>query len=93
MSDPKILALDVATKMGWAIGSNQTGLFASGVMQLPKTGENIGRVIAPYAAWLHRTIQEYEVTDVVFESPIMPGITNMTTLRKLYGLTGRTEEI
>ena len=88
-----ILALDIATKTGWAIGRPGNGLVASGVMTLPKTGNDIGCFIASYAAWLHKNIKENLITDVVFETPIMPGVTNVMTLRKLYGLTGRTEEI
>lgn len=88
-----LLALDIATKTGWALGLPGNGLVASGVLALPKTGNDIGRFIAPYAVWLDQKIKESEITDVVFESPIMPGVTNVMTLRKLYGLTGRTEEI
>lgn len=85
-----ILALDLATKTGWASWAPGR-LLASGTMQLPKTGEDVGLFLDSYLKWLETTIEECAPKWIVFEAPILPKQTRLATLRKLYGLANITE--
>lgn len=58
---------------------------------MPKTGEDIGRFLGHFRKWLGEAIEEMAPTEIMFESPILLGLTNITTLRKLYSLAGVTE--
>lgn len=88
----KVLALDIATVSGWAIGD---GIAAprSGVFGLPGTGDNIGRYLLHWAEWFEAKLEAEKPTEVVFEAPILPKMTNLATTRKLQGLAGVTEMI
>ena len=86
-----LLALDIASETGWAIGSAQRGRVASGFHKIPKTGNNIGLFLSNFAEWLEVMLDQHDLSSVTFESPIMPGVTNIMTLRKLYALTGYCE--
>lgn len=87
-----ILALDIATTTGWAFGAvgevPQHGTFTC-----PSTGDDLGRFAYSYAQWLAGKIRELQPKEIVFESPILPRETNITTLKKLYGLAVVTEFI
>lgn len=85
-----ILALDVATCVGWAFGGAGDQP-ASGTFRCPSTGDDSGRFLEGYARWLTAKIRELGPKEVVFEAPILPRQTNITTLRKLYSLAGMTE--
>jgi len=88
----KILALDLATQLGWAVGTPADGP-EWGTHRLPKTGEDIGKFLAVYDKWLIRMLDWYAPDLVVVEKPI-----NMTNARstiwvrlKLNGLVSHTE--
>lgn len=86
----RILCLDLATSLGWACGGPDRPI-SHGVIKLPKTGEDIGRFLAAYREWLGHAIEEMAPTEIIFEAPILLGLTSITTLRKLYSLAGVTE--
>lgn len=85
-----VLALDVATCVGWAFGGAGDPP-ASGTFRCPSTGDDSGRFLVGYAQWLTAKLRELGPKEVVFEAPILPRETNITTLRKLYSLAGITE--
>lgn len=85
-----LLALDLASTLGYAVGT-PGGVIAHGSFKLPSTGCEIGTFGDAYWRWLDSALSRWSVGEVVFESPILPGKTNLTTLRKLYGLTLVTE--
>jgi hypothetical protein len=90
----RLLSLDLATRTGWAFGATEAGDPVSGVLQLPKSGVELGPFLHSYGHWLRATVVEYEVEVIVFEEPIMPnGFTQLATLLKLYGLIGMTETV
>lgn len=87
----KIGALDLSTHTGWAFGWSD-GEPSFGTLDLPKTGDDIGRFIASYDEWL-RAMLAVECPDVVvFEAPLLTrGKTTIATARKLIGLATHTE--
>jgi crossover junction endodeoxyribonuclease RuvC len=89
----RILALDLATSTGWACGTLEGTPIAHGVLRLPKTGEDLGRFGEAFENWLGPAIEDMAPTEIIYESPIMPKLTSMTTLRKLGGLCFVTEII
>lgn len=89
----KILALDLATKLGFALG-DRSGVILSGSRRLPKTAEDLGRFGRAYRDWLTIGLNRHKPELVVYEQPMLRGgSTNMNTLRKLYGLAFMTETI
>lgn len=76
----KVLALDIATRLGWAVGSaGSLPLF--GAHQLPKArydGDFSGRFVA-MAQWLHDMIDMHAPTLIAYEEPLMPRGVEMTT--------------
>lgn len=90
MALPKILALDLATKVGWACGrpGEEPGY---GTKVLPSTGEDIGRFAEAFNEWLLDMITLEDPGLVVFEAPILAGTTQAATARKLMGLAWHTE--
>ena len=90
MALPKILALDLATRLGWACGSPD-GEPRYGTKVLPSTGEEIGRFADAYDEWLLDMITLESPALVVFEAPFVGGTGNANTARKLMGLCWQTE--
>lgn len=87
----RILALDIATATGWACGSHDPVPVTHGVLNLPKTKEDIGRFLSAWREWLGHAIEQMAPTEIMFESPILTEVKNITTLRKLYSLAGIAE--
>lgn len=89
---PVILALDLASKIGWALGKPGARP-KHGAHQLPSTGDEIGRFAHAFDLWLSDTLTMHKPERVVFEGSVMPGIGKTTpmTVRKLTGLTWHTE--
>lgn len=86
----RILALDLATRSGWACGdAGETP--QHGTFTLPSTGDDVGRFLFEFMRWLKGLIATHEPREIVFEAPILPRETNIATLRKLYSLAGVTE--
>jgi Holliday junction resolvasome RuvABC endonuclease subunit len=88
----RLLVLDLATNLGFAVGTER-GVEDHGSHRLPSTGNDIAAFLKAYRAWLTSAIQRFNPDEVVFEMPIMPSVTNLATLRKLYSLCGLTELI
>lgn len=86
----RLLCLDLATFLGFAFGDD-AGVQAHGSHRLPSTGEDIGSFLNAYWAWLDPAISRWQPEEIVFESPILPGTTNLATCRKLYSLAAVTE--
>lgn len=88
-----ILALDIATCTGFAIGDPENGVTDHGSHRLPKTGDDIGAFLSAYRDWLTAKICECKPWTVIFEAPVLPGTgkTSIGTLRRLYSLAGLTE--
>lgn len=87
-----VLALDLATKTGWAAWSPKREL-ASGAVTLPSTGARVGAFLVAYERWLGVALDEWQPAWVIFEAPILPRETNIHTVRKLCGLANSTETI
>ena len=102
MTEPRVLALDVATTTGFAIGPLQPSrtavevaaghVFArpvSGEKALP-TGLGIGPTMARFVAWLHDLICVERPGIVVFEAPFVRG---KDATRLLFGLSAAVEMV
>lgn len=89
----RLLALDLATRLGWAHGSTRGGDPISGVHQLPKTGDDVGQFIAAYSRWLSSMVEETKPELIVFEEPMVntAGRSPIKTTLKLMGLCSETE--
>lgn len=88
----KILALDLATCTGFALGG-RSGVILSGYRRFPSTGDDIGAFGRAFRDWLVIGLKRHKPDLVVFESPLLTGLTNITTLRKLYGLAFELETV
>lgn len=85
-----ILALDIASTSGWAFGSaGDAPRF--GTYRAPSSGDDLGRFGYAYLQWLTGKLRELQPKEIVFEANILPRETNITTLKKLYGLAFVTE--
>lgn len=89
----RLLCLDLASRLGWSCGTLLAQPVSHGVMQLPKTGEDIGRFLTAFRDWLGHAVEELAPTEILFESPILPNTTGLAVLRKLYGLAGVAEMV
>jgi Holliday junction resolvasome RuvABC endonuclease subunit len=90
----RLLALDLATTLGWASGDMLTGDPVSGIYRLPRTGDDVGPFLAAYVAWFKTKVGEQRPDWVLIEAPILPREqTQLATVIKLVNLTGRTEEL
>lgn len=89
----KLLALDLATRVGWACGApNENVRFGTHV--LPSTGGEIGPFADAFGQWLRSKIESEKPELIVFEAPILTsGLTAIATARKLMGLAYHTELI
>lgn len=81
-----LLALDLATKAGWAYRDGmddppQYGTFAI-------EGRHIGRFLANYDDWLQKIVQRLAPEYVAYEAPY---VGNPSAIRKIYALTSHTE--
>ncbi|MGP9819220.1 hypothetical protein ACTZWW_04325 [Salinarimonas sp. NSM] len=86
-----IIALDLAHSTGWASGAPDADP-RFGTLQLPKTGDEIGRFLALFEDWLLDLITVESPALVVFEAPLLTrGNTTPTVARKLMGLANATE--
>lgn len=90
-----LLALDIATCSGYAIGSIERGVVEHGSHRIPKTGNDVGAFLAHYRLWLTDLVIRIAPWTIFFEAPVLPGHgkTSLITLRKLYSLAGVTELI
>lgn len=87
-----VLALDVATTTGWAHGAaGEKPRFGS--YTLSSTGDDLGRYAYNFVNWLTIRVRELKPREIVYEAPILPRQTTITTLRKLYSLATLVEMV
>ncbi len=85
-----LLALDLSSHTGWAIGPvGERPRY--GTLNLPSTGDEIGRFADAFDIWLSDMITMYKPSHCAFESSFIPPTTTLMTVRKLVGLTVITE--
>lgn len=87
---PVILALDLATNIGFAYGTPSVRP-KFGTYRLPSTGDEIGRFAHAFDNWLSDMITMHSPERVVFETSVLPKMTTPMTVRKLTGLGFHTE--
>lgn len=88
-----LLALDLATHLGWALGSPDMNRPTWGSFKLPSTGENVGRFVIAFDEWLTNLVDAAPIDQIVMEASILPDNTQRSTLLKLYGLAIKCEEL
>lgn len=95
--DPLILALDLATVAGFAIGRPSDPNPRFGSFRCARPQGSLGAVYRGLSGWLRHTLSQEQIELLVFEAPmqqsIMLGRTNATTARVLIGLCAIAEEI
>jgi Holliday junction resolvasome RuvABC endonuclease subunit len=90
----RLVTLDLATCLGFTDGPAASRTFTFGSFALPKTGNDLGSFGAAFHDWLVDLLDQADKPELlVFESPILPKMTNIQTVRKLYGLAFLTELI
>jgi Holliday junction resolvasome RuvABC endonuclease subunit len=93
-----ILALDMATRTGWASGV--IGAVPSwGAQDFGRNRSN-GEVLSAFRSWLCGKMDEIQPSICAFESPYMPGPNspfsapaNASTIRRLFAFAGITEAV
>jgi Holliday junction resolvasome RuvABC endonuclease subunit len=88
-----ILALDLATATGFAVGEPSDPVPLFGTHTLPSTGEDVGAFGVAYEDWLLGMVDQHDPELVIFEMPILPKQTSLQTVRKLTGLAFATETV
>lgn len=92
---PGVLALDLATKFGWAFGSGGEHP-RSGSVALPIYRPRDAR-FAAYSDWLADAITTFQPSRIVYEAPLpapgVPNATNQETARILLGMAAITDLI
>jgi crossover junction endodeoxyribonuclease RuvC len=84
-----VVALDLATKTGWAAGF-ATLRPAYGTY---KVEGSEGAFYAAFDEWLPTILGVYRDPVVIYESPVLPRFTRIETLRRLYWMGGHVEMI
>ncbi len=91
----ELVTLDLATQVGWARLRGEE--ISYGSYLLPRTGDDIGRFLAPFHDWLKMFAADADY--VFFEAPYVSGgggggkKTSQDTARKLFGLAAMTEYV
>lgn len=88
----RILALDLATTTGWALGEDHLAP-AHGRFSLPSCGENYGVFAAEFWRWLAGRLVRHEPRLVAYEKPIHLPTDKLHTVRRLYSLATVTEMV
>lgn len=94
-----VAAFDLATQTGYAVWEAEADSIMVGSFRMPKTGPDYGRFLRDFHDRALRVItplvMEYgpEAVTVVYEMPVLPRNTHMTTLRKLYSLGAHLEYV
>lgn len=94
----QILALDLATTTGWALGTVHDPAPLCGSIQIAAADASLGRLFSNWRDFLHDFLSANpEIRIVVFEAPMDPtlmhGKRRPGTARKLIGLCAVTEEL
>jgi hypothetical protein len=94
----QILALDLALKTGWALGTVNDTAPQSGSIQIVREDASMAKLFACWREQLRDFLAMHpDIKLVVFEAPLPPfmkaGNTNIQTIRRLIGLAAVTEEL
>jgi crossover junction endodeoxyribonuclease RuvC len=94
---PRILALDLASRTGWAVGDASDARPASGSIRFATPGASLSAVYCGCRQWLSDfVVADPEICLIVFEAPMTPqhmaGFTAAHIIRILIGLCAVTEE-
>lgn len=94
---PRILALDLASRTGWACGFPHEDKPRSGSVRFAREGASLGAIYAGCRQWLADFLAtEPDVRLIVFEAPMAPqhmaGFTTAHIIRVLIGLCAVVEE-
>lgn len=91
----RVLALDIASSCGWCIGGpGATPRFGTFKVPPALTPDDLGRRGAAFSNWLSDFVTVDRPNLIAFEAPISSaGLTNMQTIRMLYGLAFVAEMI
>jgi hypothetical protein len=97
MTAPRILALDLASRTGWACGFPDEDKPRSGSVRFTREGASLGAVFAGCRQWLSDFVAtETDIGLIVFEAPMAPahmaGFTSAHVIRVLIGLCAVVEE-
>ncbi len=97
--EPRILALDLATRSGWALGYPRDPVPYSGSCRfVASEGRALGATFSACRNWLRDMLDvETDIGLIVFEAPMVPqhmdGKTSAHVIRILIGLCAVAEEI
>ena len=98
MTQALILALDLATRTGWALGRPGDATPLSGSVRFAREGASMGAVFAGCRNWLGQFLDEHDDVElIVFEAPMDPMLfvgrpRRPETARQLIGLAAIVEE-
>ena len=88
-----VLALDLATRAGWALWKPGEPV-RHGIWAGPQTGDDVGRFIMAFEDWLQPFLAAEQPSWVVFEAPILTaGKTTPATARKLMSIAAVCEVV
>lgn len=100
-----LLALDIATRTGWAYGRvplraltalEMTAIRqrqpASGVITVQST-QSLGHFLSEFEERASRLFDRYQPAGVVIEAPILPKMVNFNTACKLMHMTGEVQKM
>ena len=98
MNEVRILALDPGHKLGYCVDGNEPDELKTGVCELPRGGLDRGIPYSFFETWLGMTIDQYEITVLGWEAPIIFGgkkgsttKTNADTIEFAFGLCAIAE--
>ncbi|WP_439372950.1 hypothetical protein [Bradyrhizobium sp. DASA03120] len=95
---PLILALDLASRTGWACGDCGDAAPRSGSVRFAREGASMGALFAGCRQWLSDFLAtDPDIKLIVFEAPMTPqqmaGRTTADIIRRLSGLCAVVEEL
>jgi crossover junction endodeoxyribonuclease RuvC len=95
--NPRILALDLASRTGWAVGHVGDERPRSGSVRFAREGAGLGAIYAGCRQWLVDFVAaDPDIRLIVFEAPMAPqhmaGFTTAHIIRVLIGLCAVVEE-
>ncbi len=103
-----VLALDLATKTGWAVveegtahaptlievnGGKEVYHPVSGTIEIGRDHYSMGKFLDTYRRWLLDMLRVHGISRLSYEAPWVNGDTSQATARKLFGLSAVTEMV
>ena len=104
MGEPLVLALDIATQTGWALGPVPAApvtpleVAAGALASTPESGTRSfdgkgGQFFNNFAGWVGAMLTRHEPAFLIYEAPVLPARTQIATLRRLYGMVAVVEVV